>query len=156
VVDPSRPAEPPAPPPHTDSLLSALQALWRELPGLVSDRVELLSLELHRAGVALAQIVAMVVVAAILGVTAWLALWTGVVLALLAAGLHWAIALVVVLVVNVVSIWLAIARVKKLAPLLKLPATRRHLTITPSTEPKPVEPQARPRAADPLGGASAG
>jgi hypothetical protein len=55
--------------------LTSLQGLLRELTGLVSDRVELLSLELQRAGQVLAQIVALIVGAAILGMTAWLALW---------------------------------------------------------------------------------
>jgi uncharacterized membrane protein YqjE len=71
------------PPP---SLLSTLRGLWQELPGLLNDRVELLSLELQRAGSALVRIVMLVVVAAILGVTAWLVLWGGIVMALVAAG----------------------------------------------------------------------
>ena len=78
-----------APPP---SWLASLQGLVQELPGLISDRIELLSLELQRAGQVLAQIVALIVAAAILAVTAWLALWGGVIVALIDAGLHWAAA----------------------------------------------------------------
>jgi len=58
-------------------LLSTLQEVWQELPGLISDRVELLSLELRRAGITLAQVVVLVLAAAILAVTAWLVLWGG-------------------------------------------------------------------------------
>ena len=123
-------------PPHGAAppadMLGTLQGLLRELPGLVSDRVELLSLELQRAGQVLAQIVALIVAAAILGVTAWLALWSGVVLALIAAGLHWAAASSIVLLINLAACWAAVARVRRLAPLLRLPATRRHLTLGPS------------------------
>lgn len=135
--------------PPTD-MIAALRGLLRELPGLVSDRVELLSLELQRAGQVLAQIVALIVAAAILGVTAWLALWGGVVLALIAIGLHWAVASLIVLCINLVACWAAVARVRTLAPLLRLPATRRHLTLSPSpsgptassqpTAPSPDEP----------------
>jgi len=121
-----------------------------ELPGLIGDRVELLSLELQRAGQVLAQIVALIVAAAILAVTAWLALWGGVMLALIGAGLHWAGASLLVLVINLGACWWAVARVRALAPLLQLPATRRHLTRSqPSTIRQPSAPDEHtdPRAA---------
>lgn len=102
----------------------------QELPGLISDRIELLSLELQRAGQVLAQIVGLIVAAAILAVTAWLALWGGVLMALVNAGLHWAAASLIVLVVNLGACWWAVARVRALALLLRLPATRRHLTLS--------------------------
>lgn len=109
-----------------------------ELPGLVSDRIELLALELQRAGRVLAQIVALVVAAALLAVTAWLALWLGVMGALIGIGLHWAAASLIVLVINLGTCWWAVARVRALAPLLQLPATRRHLTVSrPSTATHP-------------------
>jgi uncharacterized membrane protein YqjE len=123
------------------SWLASLQGLVHELPGLISDRVELLSLELQRAGQVLAQIVALIVVAAILAVTAWLALWGGVMLALIGAGLHWAAASLLVLIINLGACWWAVARVRALAPLLQLPATRRHLTLSqPSTPRQPPAP----------------
>lgn len=110
-----------------------------ELPGLISDRIELLSLELQRAGQVLAQIVALIVAAAILAVTAWLALWGGVMVALIGAGLHWAAASLIVLVINLGACGWAVARVRALAPLLHLPATRRHLTLSqPSTAGEPA------------------
>lgn len=130
------------------SLLQTLQGLWRELPGLVSDRVDLLALELQRAGRALMQIVALVVVAAILAVTAWLALWSAAVGLLMMLGLHWSLALLIVLAVNLGAAWWAVARVRSLVPDLRLPATRRHLTLSPSPQPKqePADPLPEPAA----------
>lgn len=124
-------AEPPstAPPDEAPAaaLVSQVQALLKDLPGLFSDRVELLSLELQRAARALAQIVALVVAVAILGVTAWLLLWAGVIRLLMAAGLTLEGALLVSLVLNGVVMALAVQRMRRLLPRLALPATRRHL-----------------------------
>lgn len=116
------------------SLLDLVQALLREIPGMVSDRVELFSLELGRAGAAMAKIVALTVAVAILGITAWAALWAGVVMGLLALGWHWALALGVVVLANVAAVAWALARMRQLAGLLQLPATRRHLTLRKSAQ----------------------
>lgn len=113
----------------SDTLLQLLH----ELPGLVSDRVELLSLELQRAAQVLAQIVMLVVAAAILGVTAWLALWGGLLFAMIDTGLHWAAASLIVLLVNLLACAAALARAQALAPRLQLPATRRHLGVAAPT-----------------------
>ena len=116
------------------SLLDLVQSLLHEVPGLISDRVELLSLELGRAGAALAKIVALTVAVAILGITAWAALWTGVVMGLLALDWHWALALGVVILVNAGAAAWAVMGMRRLAGLLKLPATRRHLTLRASAQ----------------------
>ena len=131
--------------------LETLQSIWRELPGLVSDRVDLLSLELQRAGRALGQIVALLVAAAILGVTAWLALWAGIAVGLVQLGLHWALSLLLVLGLNAAVAWWALARLRQLLPLLGLPATRRHLTPGRTDAP----PQSVPAAPSPTAGADA-
>lgn len=137
---PDRPASLRPPPPRGDeraaavSLLGLVQSLLHEVPGLISDRVELLSLELGRAGEALAKIVALTVAVAILGITAWAALWVGVVMGLLALDWHWALALGVVIVANVGAIVWAAFQMRRLAGLLKLPATRRHLTMRASVQ----------------------
>jgi hypothetical protein len=121
-------------------MLATVSALWRDLPGLFNDRVELLTLEMQRASGALVQIVMLIVVMAILGVTAWLALWSGVIVAMVAFGLPLAWALLAGLVLNLVAAAVALARVRQLLPRLKFPATRRHLMFSPSTAPrKPVE-----------------
>lgn len=128
--------------PRQPGFVDTLQSIWRELPGLVGDRVELLSLELQRAGRALAQIVALLVAAAILGVTAWLALWAGIAVGLVELGLHWSLSLLLVLALNAGVAWLAIVRLRLLLPLLGLPATRRHLTPGRTAEPpSPAVPQ---------------
>jgi hypothetical protein len=120
--------------------LKTLEALLRDLPGLVTDRVELLALEVERAAQALAQIAVLVVVVAILGVTLWFALWGGIVAALLASGLGWAAALLLVFIANLAAAWLAVARVRGLLHRLGLPATRRHLLPSPSPQPDQVRP----------------
>lgn len=119
-------------------LLAMLQSVWRDLPGLVGDRIDLLSLELQRAGRALAQIVALLVAAAILGVTAWLALWAGIGVGLVELGLHWLLALLLVLLLNGAVAALALARLRRLLPLLRLPATRRHLVPGQGGDPPPA------------------
>jgi len=138
---------------RAESFVDALQSLLRELPGLISDRVELFALELGRAGSALAHIVAWVVAIAILGITAWLALWAGVVIALVGLGLHWALALLPVLLINLGAIAFAVSRVKQLVTRLSLPATRRHLTMQARAAPvgqapQPIPPQANPHDDD--------
>lgn len=112
------------------SLLHALGLLLDNVPGLVSDRVHLLALELKRAGVALGQMVALFVLAAICALTAWFALWSAVAAGLVAAGLDWGWAAVLVVVVNLLLAWLALRRASSMTPLLKLPATMRSLTFT--------------------------
>ncbi len=129
--------EPEAASVRPESMLQTLMSVWRELPGLVSDRVELFSLEMRRASIVLAHIVAMVVAIAILSVTAWLVLWGGIVTALVAFGLPVALALLVALVFNLLAAWLAFMRLKSLLPKLSLPATRRHLTMKSNPEPEP-------------------
>lgn len=142
-------SEPGGAPPPPSSLFDTLHSLWSELPGLISDRVHLLSLELRRAGQALAQIVMLIVATAILGVTAWLALWGAVVGGLAALGLHWAVALLAVLVVNLAAAGLALVRMRQLTAWLQLPATLRHLTLSPVPPPSapPADASTRPREA---------
>jgi len=111
------------------SLIDIVQALLRELPGLVSDRVELFTLELARASTALGRIVAWLVSISVVGVSAWLALWSGVGIGLVQLGLHWVFALALVLAVNLAAVAVGLNQVRRLARQLSLPATRRHLTL---------------------------
>ena len=131
------PTPPAAPPDEFESLPRAIGALFADLPGLLSDRVHLLSLELRRASNALGQMVALSLLAAILFATAWLALWVGLAEAFLAVGLAWPWVVLLVLFVNLsAGIW-ALLRVKALAPLLALPATLRRLTDSDAVERRP-------------------
>jgi uncharacterized membrane protein YqjE len=130
-----------APPPPRDadpdesvSLPRAVTDLLADLPGLLSDRVHLLALELRRASRALGQMVALGLLAAILVATAWFTLWAGLVAGFIALGLFWPWAVAIVLVVNLAAAGWAVMRVKALAPLLALPATLRRLTDSDSRE----------------------
>ena len=122
------PTPPPATPDEVVSLPKAVSALFADLPGLLTDRVHLLSLELRRASNALGQMVALGLLAAILIATAWITLWVGLAAAFLAVGLAWPWIVLLVLFVNLSAAAWAVLRVKALAPLLALPATLRRLT----------------------------
>ena len=124
------PTPPPATPDEVVSLPKAVSALFADLPGLLTDRVHLLSLELRRASNALGQMVALGLLAAILIATAWITLWVGLAAAFLAVGLAWPWIVLLVLFVNLTAAAWAVLRVKALAPLLALPATLRRLTDT--------------------------
>lgn len=117
------------------SMLRMVQDIWRDIPGLLSDRVELLTLELKRAGMALVRLVMLVVAIAVFSVTAWLLLWGGIVAALVQAGLPLAAVLFAALAVNLLGLWLAVSRARFLLPRLSLPASRRHLMIGPPHPP---------------------
>lgn len=109
------------------SLSALFGGLLSELPGLVSDRVELLSLELQRAGLALLHITCLGLVLTVLGMAGWLIVWALVMIGLVAAGLSWAMALGVALLVHALLGWWAVNRIRRLLPSLGLPATRRQL-----------------------------
>ncbi|MEO5735703.1 MAG: phage holin family protein [Rubrivivax sp.] len=108
-----------------------LLSLLQELPKLVGDRVELLSLDLRRASSALGQITGLVVVLAILGVTAWLLIWGGVLVALVMVGLPPEAALLLGIAINLLGMWFAVSRIRALVPKLLLGTIRKHLTLTP-------------------------
>ena len=128
------PTPPEATPDEVESLPKAIGALFADLPGLLSDRVHLLSLELRRASNALGQMVALGLLAAILFATAWITLWIGLAEAFLAVGLKWPWIVLLVLFVNLAAAVWALLRVKALAPLLALPATLRRLTDSDAFE----------------------
>jgi uncharacterized membrane protein YqjE len=140
------PTPSPATPDEVVSLPKAVSALFADLPGLLTDRVHLLSLELRRASNALGQMVALGLLAAILIATAWLTLWVGLAAAFLAVGLAWPWIVLLVLFVNLSAAAWAVMRVKALAPLLALPATLRRLTDSdaPAGAPEPDRESDRP------------
>lgn len=130
------PPSPDAAPPDEDSLPlpQAVRALFADLPGIVSDRVHLLALELQRASMAFGRIVALALLAAILVATAWTALWCAIAGGLIALGIQWPWVALLVLFVNLAAAVWALMQVKALAPLLALPATLRRLTDAGSRE----------------------
>lgn len=121
------------------SLAALFGGLLSELPGLVSDRVELLSLELQRAGLALLHITCLGLVLTVLGMAGWLLVWALLMIGLVAAGLSWAMALGGALLVHVLLAWWAMNRIRRLLPSLGLPATRRQLMFR-----APVPPEETP------------
>lgn len=140
-------------PAREEKLLDSLMGMWNDARGALSDRVELFSVELGGAVRAGGQILMLVVAAAVVGVTAWLAAWGVVVGVLVALGTPWWLALLIVLIVNLGAAVFALARARKLLPKLSLPATRRHLTLapTPASAPMapPMAPDTRPAASAP-------
>jgi uncharacterized membrane protein YqjE len=128
------PTPPEGPPDEIVSLPKAIGALFADLPGILTDRVRLLSLELQRASNALGQMVALGLLAAILVATAWLAFWVGLAAAFLALGVAWPWIVLLVLFINLSAAAWCVMRVKRLAPLLALPATLRRLSDSDSRE----------------------
>lgn len=116
-------------------ILQQASALWRELPGLVSDRVELLTLELKRAGGALALMLVLGLAATLLAMTAWGLLWALAVSLLVQFGAPLWGALLIALTVNAAAAVLLVWRLKALLPQLDLPTSRRHLQFSPSPSP---------------------
>jgi uncharacterized membrane protein YqjE len=147
---PDVPPQPDAPPRESasargaESLIDLVRSVLHDVPGLIGDRVELFSLELHRAGIALVKVLAMAVAAAILGVTAWLAVWSILVGLLMAAGWHWALANGLVALVNLAAAFWAVSRVRGLMKLLSLPATRQHLMLGTGSTNRPAESKRPP------------
>jgi len=119
---------PDGPPDEIVSLPKAIGALLADLPGILTDRVRLLSLELQRATNTLGQMVALGLLAAIVAGTAWLAFWVGLAAAFLALGVAWPWIVLLVLFINLSAAAWCVMRVKRLAPLLALPATLRRLS----------------------------
>ena len=124
----TRAKPPPAGAPSEPQLLSVLRDLLHDLPGMLGDRVHLLALELKRARQALIGMLAMIVLAAILALTAWISVWVLVVAAAMRYGLPWDGACIFILVVNALGAWLAVRHAGKLASYLTLPASVRQLT----------------------------
>ena len=137
----ARSAAAPVRAPRPESLIELARGVLHDLPGLIGDRVELFSLELHRAGLALFKVLALTVAAAILGVTAWLGLWSLAVGLLMAAGWHWAAAIALVVAINIGAAAWAVLRARKLMTHLSLPATRQHLSLGSVSTRRPAAPE---------------
>ncbi|MBA4263955.1 MAG: hypothetical protein C0453_02640 [Comamonadaceae bacterium] len=126
-----------------ESIVDTFKGILRELPGLLSDRIELLSVELHRAGLALLHVVMLGMAVAVIGMTAWFMLWVLFIAGLAMLGLHWITALLIGLIVQLALLVWVVHRVKALLPLLQLPATRRRLMFSPASA-NASAPQAPP------------
>ena len=104
-------------------LFEQARTLLTDLPGLLTDQVRLFSLESKRAAGALGQMAALGLLAAILAATAWVALWVGFAAGMIALGLAWPWAVLIVLAINVgAAAWCAPARQSSGSP----PRASRH------------------------------
>ncbi|URI05973.1 phage holin family protein [Aquincola tertiaricarbonis] len=129
------------PRPGLAGLPAGIQGLLQEGAAAISARVNLLALELRRARDVLPKILALLVLAAVVALTGWFALWVAVALLLVQVAEWspvWTMALVtaVNLVVAGVLAWRAVAMV----PLLALPATLHHMTVKNANNPTEVSP----------------
>lgn len=94
-------------PPFEVTLTGALKAWWANLHGLGRDYALLAVLELQRAGIGLALILAAGVIVAVLIVTAWTALVAGLVVWAIQSGTSWPVALAVAAAVNIlIAVWM--------------------------------------------------
>jgi hypothetical protein len=89
------------------SLTGALRAWWANLQGLGRDYALLAVLEVQRAGIGLALIIAAGVVVAVLIVTAWTALVAGAIVWAIQTGTSWPVALAAAAAINlVIAAWM--------------------------------------------------
>jgi uncharacterized membrane protein YqjE len=118
-------------PPHRvlDELSDTLASARR----VVSDFLELLSLETRRAGVTLVGMVVCGAVAAILVVTAWLGLMAVLALWAVSLGIPWVTAVTVISLANLLAAAIMTSVCIRISRDLLFPATRRQL------EPKPAQ-----------------
>lgn len=123
------PADPPA-----DGLLAGVNAVWDELRTTVHQRLRLATLELRLAGLTLAQLLVMAVAVALLAVTAWLGLVAAAVGGLVAAGLHWALAVALGVVLNLAAAGWLVRTMLSTVERLDLHATLRRLEGRPASD----------------------
>ncbi|WP_348756311.1 phage holin family protein [uncultured Aquincola sp.] len=127
------------PRPGIAGLPAGIQGLLQEGAAAISARVNLLALELRRARDVLPKIIALLVLAAVVALTGWFALWVAIALLLVQVAEWspvWTMALVTV--VNVVVAGVLAWRAVALVPLLALPATLHHLTVKNANNPSEV------------------
>lgn len=109
------------------SLFETLRLCWRELRGLARDHALLAVLEVHRAGLALAKILAAGVMISVLVVTAWMGLVSSIVVWAVGSGASWSMALLVAALANIALAVLIGFWVKARVPELMLAGTIRQL-----------------------------
>jgi uncharacterized membrane protein YqjE len=119
-------------PPH--GVFDELSDTFASARRVVSDFLELLSLETRRAGVTLVGMVVCGAVAAILVVTAWLGLMAVLALWAVSLGIPWVTAVTVISLANLLAAAIMTSVCIRISRNLLFPATRRQL------EPKPAQP----------------
>ena len=90
----------------------------------------LFKLELKRNGISAAYMAAFAVGAALLGVTAWLVLVAGVVGGVLSAGLHWTLAVIIALALQVIAVLVVLRAIRAFVRNFTFDAVRRSWSPT--------------------------
>ena len=114
-------------PPKPAGLIDDVKSLWRELAGLLHDRLELAALETKFAAQNLVNMIAMGVMVAVLLVSAWLGLLGAMVLWLIHLGLMASIAMLLGVLVNLALAALLYRSILRQSQNLGWPATLRSL-----------------------------
>lgn len=117
--------------PGTVSLRDAVSDLYESVRAAVTTRLHLAAIEGRRAGNALVRIAVLGIIAALLGLAAWLVAVWGITWGLLAFGLQPWLAIVLVIAANVVGAFVCYLAIRRLAKRLAFPATMRHLRTSP-------------------------
>jgi hypothetical protein len=108
------------------------RAAWGDLRGAVSERLHLVLLELRLAGLTLVQLIILSVIVAVLVVTAWLGLISGIVIAVASVfGLHWSLALGIGVVANLLVAYGLVRSMHKMVERVALPGTVRAIQGKP-------------------------
>ena len=111
-----------------EPLFSLLKGLGSALRMGLKDRVELLVLELRRARGAVSSLLVLAAVALVLALGTWLLLVAAAVMGLIALDFSWVAALGLLALVHAIGLAVAALRMRRLAQVVGLPGTRRHLT----------------------------
>jgi len=122
--------------PH-HGVLEELFGTFASARGVISDFLELLSLECRRAGLALVWMVACGAVAAILFVTAWLGSMAALALWAVSLGIPWATAITVISVANLLAAAIVTYVCLRMSRELLFTATRRQLEAKPNRSEPP-------------------
>ena len=122
-------------PPH--SVLDELSDTFASARGVISDFLELLSLETRRAGLMLVWMVACGAVAAILVVTAWLGFMAALALWAVSLGIPWVTAVAVISLANLLGAAIMALACIRMSRDLLFPATRRQLEAKPTRSESP-------------------
>lgn len=114
-------------PPAAQGFFGAIAGAFSSVRQILADFVELVTIEIRRAGLTLVWMVALGAVSAMLIVAAWLCLMAVLALWLVSQGVAWIGAIVLVALLNLLAAAVAAFFCVRLSRNLLLPATQRQL-----------------------------
>jgi hypothetical protein len=120
-----------AAPPVTDGIIGSVAIAFNSTRRVVADLFRLFTLEVRRAGLSLAWMLALGVLAALLMATAWFSLMAALALWAVSLGLTWIGAMLALALVNLVTAAMVVFSCVGLSRNLLFPATRRQLAAAP-------------------------